>query len=102
MESFSTVMIIVGIIQLITLIVFFVMASNVASIKKMMRATSASSYINLAGEEAYLGNTSKAKEYYLRAKYKYDSDQEKYLDTNGIDRGKEVGMKIVDELIAKL
>lgn len=67
----ETIIIIGVIVEVITLIVFFVMVSNVASIKKSLCNTSAEEYMRMAGEEEFIGNKTKAKECLLRAKYKF-------------------------------
>ena len=91
MELFNAALVIVGIIQLITLIVFFVMASNVAEIKRMLKPKSASDLIDLAEEEKYLGNVSLSKEYYLRAKYKYENEDKHTVKTQ-INVGAQFGV----------
>jgi len=80
MEIFSTISVIAIIISFITLIVFFVMASNVSAIKREMeQELSFEDYIDKSNEEKYIGNKVKAKEWLLRAEYKL---------IKGIDLGK--------------
>lgn len=78
MEIFNTISVIAGIISIISLIVFFGMASNVSAIKREMeQELSFEDYIDKSNEEKYIGN--KVKEWLLRAEYKL---------IKGIDLGK--------------
>lgn len=77
MDDFYTALVIVAIIQIITLIVFFVMASNVSAIKKEMTKTlSLDQYIDKSNEEKFIGDIVKAKEWLLRAEYSLLKDKE--------------------------
>lgn len=70
MELLSIIPVVAAIVQIIILVVFFVMAKNVSEIKKNInRKPSIKEYLDMAGEEKYVGNKEKAKEYFLRAKY---------------------------------
>jgi hypothetical protein len=70
MNEIEVFSIICGIVQLIAVIVFFVMASNVYKIRTILeRKISPNDLIKDAKLERYLGNNLKAKEYLLRAKY---------------------------------
>ena len=70
MEIFNTISVIAGIISIISLIVFFGMASNVSAIKREMeQELSFEDYIDKSNEEKYIGNKVKAKEWLLRAEY---------------------------------
>lgn len=70
MYELYDMLIIAAIIQIITLIVFFIMANNVSKIKKILRKEfSFDEYIEMSNEELYVGNTTKAKELLLRAEY---------------------------------
>ena len=61
-----------AIIQIITLIVFFVMAGNISKINKRIASISGEEYLRMAEEEKYIGDKEKAKEYLLRAKYRFE------------------------------
>lgn len=63
--------IIAVIVQIIILIVFFGMASNIAKIRKQM-AMNTKQWIEAGDMEAYAGNKEKARECYLKAKYRLD------------------------------
>lgn len=98
--------IITGIIQVITLIVFFVMAANLASIKNNLyyEDPPVSKYMRMADEEIYIGDKQKAKEYLLRAKYYCMIVYKTYVrvNVNGewINRGEVIAN--IDEKIAGL
>jgi len=77
MEDLDSILILAAIIQLITLIVFFVMASNVSAIKKEMTKTlTLDQYIDKSNEEKFIGNKAKAKEWLLRAEYNLLKEKE--------------------------
>lgn len=63
--------IIMAILQIIVLIVFFIMAGNIAKIKNDITMNT-KKYIEMGDMEEYAGNKAKAKEYYLKAKYCMD------------------------------
>lgn len=70
MEELQTILIIGAIINIIVLIVFFVMASNVSKIlKHLTKRNNYTNYLDLAAEEIYIGNKEKAKEYLLKAEF---------------------------------
>ena len=66
------ILIMVALLHLIVLIVFITMAGNVAKIKNSL-SMNAKKYIEMGDMEEYAGNKSKAKEYYLKAKYCMDA-----------------------------
>lgn len=91
----GAVMIIAGIIQIITLIAFFILVDNVIKIRKQVcfkkRDTDsiqhASYYLGIANMEEYLGNVSTAIENYKKALYCVEkgdhlSNDEGYISTN--------------------
>ncbi len=67
-----------AIIQLITLIVFFVMGFNIEKIRRELEVVSGQRYMEMAEEEKYIGNKEKAKEYLLRAKYRFEIKRDKH------------------------
>lgn len=70
MEKLSVILILAGIIQIITLIVFFVMAGNISAIKKeLTKSLETNDYIEKSNEEKFIGNKEKAEEWLLRAIY---------------------------------
>lgn len=71
----TMMIIIIAIIQIAAIIVFFVMANNVAKIrKKLYGKLTAEDYIDIAKRETYVGSKKSATENYLRAKYHYLHD----------------------------
>lgn len=98
----ETIIIIGVIVEVITLIVFFVMASNVASIKKNLCNTSAEEYMRMAGEEEFVGNKLKAKEYLMRAKYRYEVAKETYYLPNGLECDRRVIIAQIEKKISEL
>lgn len=78
----ETLWIIIAGVQIIVLIVFFVMASNVSKIKDQLQMN-AKKMIEEGDMEFYAGNKGKAKEYYLKAKYRMDKgDASTYNNDN--------------------
>ncbi|MFA6335082.1 MAG: hypothetical protein WCX48_05920 [Bacteroidales bacterium] len=78
MEEINVILVIAAIIQLVTLVVFFVMASNVSAIKnELKKEFSSTDYIEQSNEEKYVGNKAKAKEWLLRAEYNLQKRFEK-------------------------
>lgn len=74
-----------AVVQLATLIVFFVLAFNVSKIKdSIVKPYSGKQYLSMADEEKYIGNKDKAKEYLMRAKYRYETGLEQYSDGDKI------------------
>lgn len=70
MEEISVILILAGVIQLITLIVFFVMAGNISAIKnELTKSLETNDYIEKSNEEKFIGNKEKAEEWLLRALY---------------------------------
>ncbi len=100
------VAIIVGaIIQMITLIVFFVMAHNVAKINKKLQSQAfVRNYMEMAEEEKSIGNNAKAKEYLLRAKYRCGKTHSFDLIelTDGECSVKDNAIVKIDELLSEL
>lgn len=98
--------IIFAIIQVIILIVFCVMASNVSKIKKYLTIGDdhpGLRYRKMAREERYIGNKEKAKEYLMRARYQYEDMNESYYDTDsGEYLSGSAGVTQVDKLISEL
>lgn len=98
--------IIIGaIIQIITLTVFFVMASNVSKIKKHIDPDKRAGirYFEMAQEEIYLGNKEKAKEYLLRVKFHYEVRMEYCCRmSDKMEKEKNVAMAKVDKLLSEL
>jgi hypothetical protein len=88
MEIMGVVFVVVGLIQIVTLIMFFIMVGNISTIKntilKFGDGETVEYLIYKADEETYIGNTDKAKEYLLRAKHKSLSmGITRYQHTNG-------------------
>ncbi len=71
METIEISLIVTAVVQVIVLIVFFVMASNVSQIKKQI-SMNVKKFIEEGDMEAYAGNKAKAREWYLKAIYKMD------------------------------
>lgn len=89
MENFDTVLIIAALIQLITLIVFFVMAANVSKIKKeLQKELSYDDYIERYEEEKFIGNKQNAKELLMRLYFKLQKEID-VLNSQGNDLFKE-------------
>lgn len=77
--------IITAIIQIITLVVFFVMASNIADIKKQNSLLNHEKLEFLGDAESYCGNFQKAKELYMKALFAHTNNvQKQYWDSNFI------------------
>lgn len=101
-NSIMTVVAVGAVIQLIFLIVFFVMASNVSKIRKHLVAElQGKRYFEIAQEEIYIGNKDKAKEYLLRAKYRYEVMEENYY-VNGELSPPSIIIKKIDKLLSEL
>lgn len=82
MDDLYTVLIIGAIIQIAILIVFFVMAGNVAAIKrKVLENQSFQDYIDKSNEEKFIGNYTNAKEWLLKAEYRLLKKKEEINDT---------------------
>ena len=70
MEDLQTILIVGAIINFIVLIVFFVMAGNIAAIKKeFTKSLDINDYVEKSNEEKFIGNKEKAEEWLLRALY---------------------------------
>lgn len=97
-DGVIAVIVIAGILQFITLIVFFVMASNVGKIKDYVASkdhrTLAAEYTDKGNEERAIGNDEKAIEYYQRAQYRYELMK--------IGCGFEYNLSAIDEKIQEL
>jgi hypothetical protein len=85
-DTIIAISIIAAIVSIITMIVFFVMAANVAKIKRTLdRAEPAiPRYLALSEEEAYIGNREKAKEYLLRTKFHISKSDAYNVLINGV------------------
>jgi len=70
-NNIEVFILIMAILQIIILIVFFIMAGNIAKIKNSLTMNT-KKYIEMGDMEEYVGNKVKAKEYYLKAKYCMD------------------------------
>lgn len=114
MDTYITIIVVQAILELILLITFFVMANNVASIKKMLTGSSDKeawenpSFFDVVDEEIVIGNNAKAEEMLKRARYRYlnsVSVQEKFSDYNE-DRewtlNEEAYMEFVKEIDKRL
>ena len=101
-----TAIIIGAIIQLFTLIVFFIMASNISKIKKhLLRMVDDGGYMyfNMAKEELYVGDKEKSKDLLLRAKYQYKNSPDGVLYLWGDQwRDKSDIVAEIDGLLAEL
>lgn len=70
-KTFTIIMAASAILQLIVLICFFVLVSDVSKIKKsLLSEKKFDELIKMAEEEKFIGNFAKYKEYLLRAEYK--------------------------------
>lgn len=78
----ETILMLSAAINVIVLIVFFVMANNVAKIKKSLD-NSLLRLVQDADMEKYAGNKEKAKELYLKAKYRIEVLNEKNYGSDG-------------------
>lgn len=105
MEYYYTVVIITAIIQIITLIVFFVMAANVSTIKKkLINKYTMEQFIERSNEEKYVGNLESAREFLLRAEYQLMKKKDVLVIENNRDRNitVEANIKEVDNKIQKI
>lgn len=101
MEDLQTILIIGAIINIIVLIVFFVMAGNVAAIRKELTKTlTIEQYIDKSNEDKFIGNNVEAEKWLMRAIYELNKElktvketySEYYLET----RVSEINKKIED------
>lgn len=97
----ETIVIIGAVIQVITLIAFFVMTYNVMVIKKLLskEEKNINYYIEAAAEEEAIGNIDKAKEFLNRAKYQCNKSEAYYI--NGLEP-KQHFIERIDAQLAKL
>jgi len=73
MEDYTFIITLAVIVQIIVLIVFFNMASNVKQIRqKLSKTKGISEYLSTADEEKFIGNELGYRENLLRAKYLLD------------------------------
>lgn len=79
----ETILILSAAINIIILIVFFVMASNIAKIRKHLENPPLVNMIHEADMEKYAGNKEKARELYLKVKYRIDVLKEKNYNSDG-------------------
>lgn len=100
LATLETVVIIEALIQGVVLIVFLVMAANVAKIRKSIISKNAEDYIADAKMEAYLGNKKAAIDNYMRAKYRYQTI-DSVIGANGNDITNQV-VEDIDKVIAEL
>lgn len=78
----ETILMLSAAINVVVLVVFFVMANNVAKIKKSLE-NSLLKLVQDADMEKYAGNKEKAKELYLKAKYRIEVLKEKNYNPDG-------------------
>jgi hypothetical protein len=78
------------------------MASNVSKIKKrLVTDLQGKRYYEMAQEEIFIGNKDKAKEYLLRAKYRYEVLEEPYfLDGESVVRS--IIVQKIDKQLSEL
>lgn len=102
----ENVIILAAAIHLATLIVFFVMASNVSKINRKLHGESRKypgiEYYKLAQEEMYVGNKDKARDYLMRAKYQYEVKKEPYYLSDGSSDNSKIIAKIDKQLFELL
>ena len=79
----ETILILSVAINVIVLIVFFVMASNIAKIRQRLENPPLIDMIHEADMEKYAGNKEKARELYLKVKYRIDILKEKNYNSDG-------------------
>ncbi|OLA94194.1 MAG: hypothetical protein BHW64_04930 [Candidatus Melainabacteria bacterium LEY3_CP_29_8] len=79
----ETILILSVAINVIVLIVFFVMASNIAKIRQRLENPPLIDIIHEADMEKYAGNKEKARELYLKVKYRIDILKEKNYNSDG-------------------
>lgn len=93
--------IVAAVVQTVILVVFFLLANNVAEIKKQLnRRPTIKEYIDMAAEEKYIGNKEKAKEYLFRAKYQLENIKES-LFIPGLGWNKEA-VSNIEKLLSEL
>lgn len=79
----ETILILSAALNVIVLVVFFVMANNIAKIRKHLENPPLLDLIHEADMEKYVGNKEKARELYLKAKYHIEVLNEKHYNTDG-------------------
>ena len=101
---YDAIIVISAIVSLVTLIVFFVMASNIAAIKRSMpnQEWPVVKFLRLADEEEYIDNKEKAKEYLLRARYYTEQNSNNNVLINDTWVPKEKAIKMIDRRIARI
>lgn len=100
--NLETIIILQAILELVTLIAFFVLVYNVSAIKKKIESQDdVPQFMEKAKEEEFLGNIDKAKEYLLRSKFRLNKiEGNPYLPE--LLSYKEQVIKLIDEHLAKL
>lgn len=98
-ETLEVAMVIVAIVQVIVLVVFFVLAANVAKIKKSITIKNGAYYLELAEMEAYVGNKQIAIDNYMRAKLCYKKEYATVVDGDHILQSI---LEKIDKAIAEL
>lgn len=80
-ETITTIAVILSIVQIIVLITFFTISSNIAKIKQNITPTKPGKrYMEMSFEEKYIGNIEKEKECLLRARYYFKERKEVFYD----------------------
>lgn len=79
----ETILILSAALNVIVLVVFFVMANNIAKIRKHLENPPLLDLIHEADMEKYVGNKEKARELYLKIKYRIDVLKEKNYNADG-------------------
>lgn len=98
-ETLEVAMVIVAIVQVIVLVVFFMLAANVAKIKKSITVKDTAYYIDLAKMETYLGNKQSAIDNYMRVKFCYKKEYATVVDGDHILQSI---LEKIDKAIAEL
>lgn len=97
------IMIIVGVVQVISLVVFFVMTANVSAIKKdLLKELYYPDYIEKFEEEKYLGNKEKAKEWLLRLDYKLQKESKEVTNGEYSEYYKDARIEQIKQQIEKI
>ena len=98
----ETIIILQVILELVTLVAFFVLVYNVSAIKnKIESQDDVPQFMEKAKEEEFLGNIDKAKEYLLKSKFRLTKiEGNPYLPE--LSSYKDQMMKLIDKELSKI